>query len=134
MTLKYENEDKTVTMPAGKALYAYLGNTKLPIGSNTSKIEGNTTQQETELGNGLIVKWGILKNVLFDENHYETIPFINPFKNECSAAFFSVGQTSWFDGMRTVYLISKSTSNIVCLPGYTKEQCRCDLYWFAIGY
>ena len=36
MTLKYENIDNSVTMPSGKALYAYLGGTKLPIGNNNS--------------------------------------------------------------------------------------------------
>ena len=49
------------------------------------------------------------------------------------AAFFTVGQRGFVEGLRTVYLISKDRSKIVCLPGYISQKLRCDMYWFALG-
>ena len=37
LSVKYENEDFSVAMPNGKAIYAYLDNKKLPLGSGGLK-------------------------------------------------------------------------------------------------
>ena len=101
--------------------------------SNNNTIDGSLDQNETKLPNGLILKWGIIRSVYFDESHYEYIYFDKPFDNDCMAAFFTVCQPVFVEGLRTVYLISKDRSKIVCLPGYISQKLRCDMYWFAIG-
>ena len=117
----------------GDTLPRYTVEIPLSSQGNNNTIDGSLDQNEAKLPNGLILKWGIIKSVYFDERHHEYIYFDKPFDNDCMAAFFSVGQHDYAGGLRTVYLISKDRSKIVCLPGCTGQILTCDMYWFALG-
>ena len=105
----------------------------LPL-SSQGTTQGKPEDDEATLDNGLTFKWGVLKNVTYDESHYEYIRFDTPFKEECKLATFSVGQRGYVEGGRFIYLISKNCDGLVVLPGFTSEVIKADLYWMAVGY
>lgn len=87
-----------------------------------------------EMPNGLIIQWGKIKNVYFDETHYETVSFIKSFPHKCFSVLASTNQETIIEGMRTVYVVSYDSTHAIFLPGYTKKRITGSITWFAIGY
>ena len=86
------------------------------------------------MDNGLILQWGRIDNVYFDENHKEVVKFIKPFPHQCFSVLASVNQDRSVGGVRTVYIISYDQTHATFLPGYTREKYNCSITWFAIGW
>ena len=86
------------------------------------------------LDNSLLLQWGRIDNVYFDESHQEIVTFIKPFPHQCFSVLASTNQNTIVDGMRTVYVVSYDQTQAVFLPGYTKEKYHCSITWFAIGW
>ena len=86
------------------------------------------------MDNGLILQWGRIDNVYFDEKHQEVVKFIKPFPHQCFSVLASTNQNRIIEGMRTVYVVSYDQTQAAFLPGYTKATYTCSITWFAIGW
>lgn len=84
--------------------------------------------------NGLIMQWGKIPNVRFDEAHYENIMFPIKFPHMCFSIVCSVQQQNKVSGVRVAYLISYDQSQFTILPGYHDVKLNADICWMAIGY
>ncbi len=127
MTIKYENENKSITMPTGKAFYAYLNGTKYPLGGG-----GNSTFSKNESGyyktaEGFIIQWGkVHQND--DADGSATAHFPIAFPTKC-LSFVATYYPST-NRKNTYWCLStppqKHQASMYCSKG--------DYYWIALGY
>lgn len=87
-----------------------------------------------KLDNGLILQWGKISNVIFDESHFEIAQFKQSFPHVCFSVVASCNQSTIIKGMRTVYVSSYNNSQAFFLPGFTVEQMNGSITWMAVGY
>jgi len=86
------------------------------------------------------MQWGTIKDVLFDEKHYESATFKKVFPHKC----FSVVATANIktrksngkvSGLNVVYVNQITNTNVIFYPGYYNSESNIgDIHWIAIGY
>ena len=84
--------------------------------------------------NGLIMQWGKVSNVLFDESHLEKVQFPILFPHKVLSVLASTRQAENAGGMRQIYIYDYNQKEATFFPGFTGKVLHCDFFWYAIGY
>ncbi len=147
MSFKYENQDDSVSMPEGKALYAYLGGTKVPLSSaGGSGKPAGLEDGWVRLGSGLILQWGFSKqtyggtdNLVYDASlHGFPIPFKKPFPNGilfCSTSTALIPPSYPSETHGWIDLVSYDKNKVVVsYSGVEGFIYPFRAFYFAIGY
>lgn len=106
-------------------------------------VDGNLITKESAMfesgngyikfSNGLIMQWGMRKNIYFDESHFERFNFPIPFPHACLNVITSTVRHT--DKTITSYVHDYHPTYFNELPGYTwGGKGYGDTYWTAIGY
>ena len=77
--------------------------------------------------------YGHIKNVYYDESHYEHITFDPPFPNKCISVVATCNQDRYIGGMRTVYVVNFDKNGADLLPGFKDQEITANINWLAIG-
>ena len=94
----------------------------------------NDNKGYVKLDNGLIIQYGFLPNIYYNECHYEYVDFPIPFPNKCVTVLASCNQTENHDGMRQAYVVSFDKNKATFLPGEVGKSIYAGLTWMAIGF
>jgi len=87
-----------------------------------------------KLDNGLIIQYGFLPKIYYDEEHYEQVDFPIPFPNKCVTVLASCNQNEYYGGMRQAYVVSFDKNKATFLPGQVDKSIYAGLTWMAIGF
>ena len=126
--LGYNGNDKTI--------HGYLGGTDTPFASNSPSPEMfDDRGSYYKFPNGLIMQWGIAKDIIFYDSYNYSVNFPVAFPNKCLSVTGSIDYKTNVSGVMASYIwnISKTEFTI-------QNDAVWDIYpqgsysWFAIGY
>lgn len=126
-------------MPAGKAIYANVLGINVPLGGGSG---GNNVDPSTfstsgngyyVLPSGLILNWGKVPNMVYNESTVYTANFAKAFPHKCFNVMASIGNGSG-RGADEVMVVSFNNSSARLKGCYDDDYDTVDTYWLAIGY
>ena len=130
-----EDEDESVEMPEGKALYAYVDGQKVPLSSQGSALKQK--KGYTKLNSGIIIQWGVIENVTTYDGYRYNFTFAESFPNACFSVVASIETEGSNDGVAACYVtgISRNGALIAMDASTAKGNVRkASVHYIAIGY